>query len=118
MKKENQIKITKWTNNEILRTREIALYIKPTRYIHDSGFRTFEVGYCKIGGNNKVVEKMPLGSCSDHIWCENLTSAKGEVEINLDLTRDGYIRIFSEFKILWENNIASATMRIIKYERE
>ena len=115
---KNQIKITKWTNNEILRTREIALYIKPTRYIHDSGFRTFEVGYCKIGGNNKVVEKMPLGSCSDHIGIDNLVAQNKDIDINLDLTRDGYIRIFSEFKILWDNNNCLSTMRIINYERE
>lgn len=74
-------------------------YVKPTRYVHDSGFRTFEVGYCKIGKDNRVESKKVLGKYTDHILTEFLTLG-GQIKpfsVNMDLTKDGYIRFFSRF---------------------
>lgn len=37
-------------------------YIKPTRCKHNSsGFRCFEVGYCKIGVDNKAEKALKKG---------------------------------------------------------
>ena len=93
-------------------TKEYTPYIKPTRYIHDSGFRRFEVGYCKIGEDNKVVDKKVIGTATDHIWIENLMSTDKNVNISLDLTRDGYIRFYGDKQLRWENNISLSTMEI------
>ncbi len=79
-------------------------YIKPLRTIHSSGYRIFEIGYCKIDGKNRVSEKIVLGECSDHIWlCE---SDIGHISLSMDCTKDGYIRLFSN--IVWEHALSSA----------
>ena len=102
--------------------REIKqCYIKPTRYKHDSGFRCFEVGYIlKMDyKNNKVVEKKVLGTGSDHIFQDYmmLIGESPRFRINMDLTCDGYIRIFSHGgQIVWDNEDyapSSAELRFI-----
>jgi len=115
MKKE--IKIHKWTPEEIkdlVFKGEITPYIKPTRYIHDSGFRCFEVGYCKIGSDNKISEKMALGTITDHIWFHNLLEGgrrgDGKFSLSIDLTKDGYIRFFRRF--FWLEDIAMSTAEL------
>ena len=104
-KKKNKNKLEKIT-------KEYTPYIKPTRYVHDSGFRCFEVGYCKIGKDNRVIDKKVIGIGTDHIWIENLTSSNRNVDVNLDLTRDGYIRFFSKFPLRWINEIPLSSMTI------
>jgi hypothetical protein len=79
-------------------------YIKPTRYMHSSGFRCFEVGYCELGKNNRVTKKLVLGSGSDHIYLSSMQIlvAKQGIPLSMDLTRDGYIRLWSTGEpIVW-----------------
>lgn len=76
-------------------------YIKPTRHVHDSGWRTFEVGYILEMKDNKVSKKEVLGEYSDHIF-QDYMMLVGETKpfcLNMDLTLDGYIRFF-----IHENN--------------
>ena len=68
-------------------------YIKPTRRKHDSGFRCFEVGYCERGAKNQAINIQVLGQCSDHILLSSFINQNSD--INLDLTTNGYIRIYS-----------------------
>lgn len=72
-------------------------YIKPTRRVHDSGYRIFEVGYCKLGKGNRIESKHIIGECSDHIYTtyDVLIGRSKSFSINIDLTKDGYIRFFS-----------------------
>lgn len=108
---KNKIKIKKWSEKEIetmVRNQELTPYIKPTTRIHDSGYRCFEVGYCKA--DERVNEKMVLGISTDHVWFNNLFEGtkclhgrgSGKFCLNIDLTRDGYIRFFRRFK--WTDN--------------
>jgi len=89
-------------------------YIKPTRYKHDSGFRCFEVGYCELGKKNYAINIQVLGQCSDHIWLNSILSQNPD--INLDLTTNGYIRIFgiepAKRELMWEEDVALSTMRL------
>lgn len=93
-------------------------YIKPTRHIHDSGFRTFEVGYLKIGHDGRVEHKKVLGEYSDHIYTDYavLTSEKKPFSIDIDLTKDGYLRFFShQGKIGWDGDdwvVSSARLKM------
>lgn len=73
-------------------------YIKPTRFKHESGWRIFEIGYM-IGGN-KAEKVVPIARRSDHIILSPLFRLDGgdyheQLALNIDLTLDGYIRIFS-----------------------
>lgn len=101
-------------------------YIKPTRYVHDSGFRCFETGYCEIEGA-RAVNIETLGRCTDHFWIMNLmdslTATRGPGDhrtlrdINMDLTKNGYIRMFSNeegMKLRWDGppGFALSTMRL------
>lgn len=123
MKKKQSKKIleVKWPLEkikEMVLGGEITPYIKPTRRKHDSGFGVFEVGYCKSNGGY-VTEKMILGERSDHIYFTNMFDevdivdiaarkigagykprkrGKGTFHLNMDLTLDGYIRFFRDFK--------------------
>lgn len=96
------------------------LYMKPTRRKHDSGFRVFEVGYCTIGKGNKVVDKIVLAQYSDHVNTDYMSLIPGELPpicINMDLTVDGYIRIWSSGKetLCWEYDspMSSATITLM-----
>ena len=99
-------------------------YIKPTRYVHDSGYRSFETGYCEIEGSNAVNIEV-IGRCTDHMWfmvmsdIPGYSSPEDEIrDVNMDLTKNGYIRMFShsEDKMLaWEGSqdYALSTMRLV-----
>ena len=91
-------------------------YIKPTRHVHDSGFRTFEVGYIlKITSDNKVAKKKVLGERSDHIYQDFmiLIKKKRPYCLNMDLTMDGYIRLFShEGDLEWDNDMAMSSAQL------
>lgn len=97
-------------------------YIKPTRYRHDSGYRTFEVGYVLEMKDRKVEKKKVLGQYSDHIYTDFFAGiqngGKQPFGINMDLTLDGYIRIWSHAGDLeWENgfdNIFSSAQLNLK----
>lgn len=81
------------------------MYIKPTSRVHGSGFRMFEVGYMTIGDNNKLKEKLVLYTGADHIHTMFEDMIRGNsIWINMDLTRDGYIRIWGTSKqtLVWE----------------
>lgn len=82
-------------------------YIKPTRKIHDSGYRCFETGYI-----NENDEKVVIGSYTDHVWNFN---HKGMPEfINMDLARNGCIRFFSHGEgIKWEDEDCYSTMTLV-----
>ena len=82
---------------------EAGCYFKPTKGVHDSGYGCFEIGYCTIGDDLKVKDKFVLGKCSDHIWNWGMT-VDGNIKhtpINMDLTLDGYIRVFDQTQTLW-----------------
>jgi hypothetical protein len=86
-------------------------YIKPTRNVHDSGFRTFEVGYCTLGKDSRTKERLVLGEYSDHIWFyPRLMGENVEIEfvsLSMDLTKDGYIRLWCMEKptLCWEYTV-------------
>ena len=72
-------------------------YIKPTRKVHSSGYRCFEVGYLT------ETEKIVLGTTSDFISIKELLK-NSPLRINLDLTREGYIRFYGNSNGLrWDN---------------
>lgn len=93
---------------------EFLPYIKPTRHVHESGFRCFEVGYRKIGEDNRVSEKKVLGEYSDHIFTPSSVLGRSVSQINIDLTKDGYIRFFSwEGLLKWSMEYALSSMELI-----
>ncbi len=91
-------------------------YIKPRRYVHSSGFRIFEVGYCQIGEDNRVTKKVVLGVRSDVIHFYDVmeyTPKDTPKYIHIDLTRDGYIRFFSRREsISWRRPVFSDAMLV------
>ena len=102
-------------------------YIKPTRRVHDSGYRLFEIGYCEVEGA-RVARKRVLGECSDHIWVRSM-GCLGDAPIeslNIDLTRDGYIRFFVHdegrakgYHLKWQNDIAlSSSILVLEANNE
>lgn len=100
-------------------------YIKPTRFKHDSGFRTFEVGYCEIDNKNNAINIQVLGKYSDHIN-QDYMMLVGRMQpfcLNMDLTTNGYIRFFmldAKNKILcWDNDsgFSTSTMTLTIKER-
>jgi hypothetical protein len=82
-------------------------YIKPTRHVHDSGFRTFEVGYIlEMTSKNTVAKKKVLGEYSDHIFQDYMMIVdKTPIFcLNMDLTMDGYIRFFAHSgELIWDS---------------
>lgn len=103
--------IKKWEIK--LKKGEAFCYIKPTRRIHESGYRIFECGYIISGENKKCKEKIILGERSDHISLSIIRENKN-IYLNLDLTKDGYIRIFSDGPIKWGIVVSSAFLEILK----
>ena len=76
-------------------------YFKPTTRVHDSGFRCFECGYLQIGDDNKAAKKVVIARGVDHItnWLFGLTGEA--VAFDMDLLRDGNIRIFNHQRPLF-----------------
>jgi len=103
---------------QLLKDKKADVYFKPTRFVHESGFRCFEVGYLVIGKGNKVEDKLVLSQCSDHLWMSSFLDPNIK-DLNMDLTKDGYIRIFSHKHIFtWDNSynwvVSSANIEILK----
>lgn len=104
----------------LVEARKAMCYIKPTRYIHDSGFRTFEVGYCTPGKKNNIDKKLVLRVGSDHIHTDYMALIDGKrgFGINMDLTLDGYIRIWGSERqcVVWESMpMSSAELTLKEY---
>jgi hypothetical protein len=120
----NKTQIEYW--HEKLKKRKATLYIKPTRHVHESGYRTFEVGYFEIGKNRKLKNKLVLGEYSDHINLDYLTTLleNKAIPLNMDLTLDGYIRIWNydgegnELKWEWDTSFALSTMTITTFKND
>ena len=99
-------------------------YIKPTRRIHSSGFRMFEVGYCWKKDGKFI--KQEIGNCSSLIGIRGLDFL-GDLPleaINIDLTREGYIRFFvsnegksKDCDLRWSDEQGFSTM-ILKLVKE
>lgn len=104
MSKENEQKID-W--KQLLKDRKAFCYIKTNRYVHDSGFRCFEVGYCTLTDDGmRTKDKLILNKYSDHFWHKrDYLAGTPPLEFSMDVLLDGYIRIFDHKNILtWENN--------------
>ena len=91
--------------------RKAALYFRQTAYRHDSGFRLVEVGYCSLGKGKRVTEKFVVMTGSDHLHSDYVALCNREAvfDINIDLTVDGYFRIWSGGgkHLMWEGNPCS-----------
>ena len=71
-------------------------YFKPTRRMHNSGFRMFEYGYCEIDKKCNAINIEKVGEYD--IFMDR------DIPINhLDVTRNGYIRILNHNKPKWDN---------------
>lgn len=112
--------------HELLKNHKATLYSKPTRFKHESGFRTFETGYCTIGADNRIAEKLKLGEYRDHINLDFFTTLvlNRPIPLNMDLTIDGYIRIWNydkegyELKWEWDDGWALSSMSITTFKAE
>lgn len=93
-------------------------YIKPTRFKHSSGYRTFETGYCTTDDKNNAVDIEVIGTHSDHIF-QDYMMLVGETPIfclNMDLTNNGYIRLFlldgKGKELRWSNDLGFSDMEL------
>lgn len=79
-------------------------YFRPTTRVHDSGFRCFECGYLQIGDDKKAARKVIIGTNVDHIsnWLFNGGPLGEGTNIDMDLLRDGHIRVFNhKYQLFW-----------------
>ena len=84
-------------------------YIKPTDNIHESGYRTFEVGYIYEDEKTKVI----IGESTDHIYFDQILS--NIPRFNVDLLHNGCIRFHNtNIGLKWDANLPISSMRIIK----
>lgn len=90
-------------------------YFRPSTRVHSSGFRCFECGYLQIGDDKKAKKKIVLRTRVDHITTEYgldfIRSTK--INIDLDLLRDGNIRIFHHNDQLYWNTLLSSDAFIV-----
>lgn len=89
-----------------------VMYIKPTLKKHSSGFRMFECGYILKMENNRVLEKKVVTNGADHVFTDYafLYDTTKSLGINMDITDDGYIRIWGSEKtpIKWHDGAYSS----------
>lgn len=81
-------------------------YAKPTRRVHDSGFRMFEVGYISTDDTKKVV----LYSGTDAISQDSgaLIGRSEKFLLRMDMNRKGYVRFFTfDGDIKWRDWVGS-----------
>ncbi len=75
-------------------------YFRPTRRVHDSGFRCFECGYLIMSGYARAEKKVIIGTNVDNISNFDFDS---EVEVSMDLLLDGNIRLFNyKNSLFWD----------------
>lgn len=102
---------------QLLKDKKAECYIKPRKgkYVHDSGFGVFEVGYLILDHEtNKVKEKRCIGKYSDHffnLYTQNVDTL-GVREFNMDLTLDGYIRLWSTDPTWWGGFYALSSINL------
>lgn len=111
--------MTNW--KELLKQRDAWCYIKPTMFRHDSGYRTFEVGYCTLTKDGRrTADKKVLSKHSDHFrHTGRILENKPPIEFSMDILLDGYIRCFSTREILtWDNKydwvVSSFSLEVMK----
>lgn len=108
MNKPNHLQENKDKWKKLLKEGKAFCYIKPNRYVHDSGYRCFEVGYLTLKDDGKRSdEKLVLSTGSDHFWHHRgFLENTPPLEFSMDILLDGYIRLFPvEDKIFtWENS--------------
>lgn len=90
----------------MMNTTRWTPYIKPTRKIHSSGFRIFEIGYIRF--NNDVEEVVCTAANSDIICLDNLLKKDTARMVNkLDITPKGYIRLLCSKPCRWPDIVGS-----------
>ena len=86
--------------------QDLVLYIKQTMRRHESGYRVFECGYLLAEEGEKPTKKIVISEGTDHVATDvlGLADFNKAININLDLTLNGYIRIFtrSNKPIKWQ----------------
>ena len=70
-------------------------YFRPSTRVHDSGFRCFECGYLQLGDDKKAKKKIVIARGVDHITNWLFSPNDNAVQFDMDLLRDGNIRIFN-----------------------
>ena len=76
-------------------------YFRPTRRVHDSGFRCFECGYLIMSGNARAEKKVVIGTYVDNI--SNADFDGSIQEIRMDLLLDGNTRLFNHrYALFWD----------------
>lgn len=86
------------------------LYFKPIEQLQDSGYRIIEVGYLDEFGEKSIV-----GLCSDVINFGFAGMHKMPKELNIDITPDGYINIWSDIEELeWKLPVLSNAIVVVK----
>lgn len=90
-------------------------YFRPSTRVHSSGFRCFECGYLQIGDDKKAKKKIVLRTRVDHITTQYCLDFARSIKINidLDLLRDGNIRIFHHNDQLYWNTLLSSDAFIV-----
>lgn len=89
--------------------KDNTLYIQPLDELHDSGYKYIEVGYVVNG------KKEALGRCSDVINFGFLGMDDMPKNLNIDVTADGIIQLWSHVDSLeWEQPILSSAKVIVK----
>lgn len=79
-------------------------YIKPTRRKHDSGFNKFECGYLDKSEGSSPTRKYVVSDGADHIYNGFIGLRENLPALNMDLTNNGYIRIWSnDGDIKWKD---------------
>jgi len=108
---------------EAVHNKEAWAYIRPNRRKHDSGWRCFEVGFITLK-DNRVDDKLVLSTGSDHLYLsyDQTLIQKLSIPLNMDLTLDGYIRLWCRQGIIeWESYqfcVSSAELVFIPFPKE
>lgn len=85
------------------------IYIKPLEELHDSGYKFIEVGYVTPEGLN------PIGRCSDVINFGFASMDKMPKDLNIDISADGTINLFSfSDNLEWKLPLGSNAMVVVK----
>ena len=81
-------------------------YIKPTRRKHSSGYNVFECGYLDKSEGANPTRKYVLSMGTDHVYNGFTALQEAIPSLNMDLTNNGYIRIWSnDGYIKWRDEI-------------
>ena len=94
-------------------------YFRPSTRVHSSGFRCFECGYLQIGDDKKAKKKIVLRTKVDHIATQyGLDFVRStKINIDLDLLKDGNIRIFHHNDQLYWNALLSSDAFIVNNKK-